>query len=194
MPSAMARARYHVRLFMEYAKYFVIEVRPKLRGDAANWRQAYLVLSKETYLPDTVELFNNGTSKTIYKFVTPEVNKTGLLPVFMVGDPFNPSLWTYRREVHANPNAGNVETAGMPRMPSLIGQPGADAKKTGSELTRQGFRVAYIRGPSAPTREQSFEIMAQNPPPLTPLHPRDRIEIKFYDRYVEKTSLVTPDR
>jgi TIGR03009 family protein len=194
MPPEKAKARYHFTLIEpgRDPNNWWIEVRPKMRDDAAEWRRAFLVLNNKTYLPREVDLFDTGSKQTVYLFWPPTINKTSLLPAFMAGDPFNPSLTWYRREVHSGGNvapggegvvpAGGIQMAERLKMPFFLDAPGEEARQRGDELRRQGFRVEYHKGPPAQRRGQEYRIADQSPPPMTPLRPGDRIVLIYYDK------------
>jgi TIGR03009 family protein len=118
MPPEKAKARYRFRLIQKEdprqkkedqrqdERYFWIRVTPKLKQDAIEWRVADLVMSRETYLPERVSLFDpSGKKETIYLFTDIQVNKSSLLPPIFSGDPFNPTLFRYVQTVH---NPGNA--------------------------------------------------------------------------------------
>lgn len=133
MPPEKAKARYRFRLIeRDDPRYFWIRVTPKLKQDAIEWRVADLALSRKSYLPERVSLFDpSGKKETIYLFPKPEVNKSSFLPPIFAGDPFNPTLLRYVQTVH---NPGN--------------------SKGGDLLNKQSARPITVYDESKKTAEQ----------------------------------------
>jgi TIGR03009 family protein len=184
MPPDKAKARYRFKLLNKtrdgHATW--IEVKPRLPMDAAEWIRAYVLLNLRTFLPEKVSLFNPaGTTETVYVFQEIDTNKRGLLQNFFAGDPFKPSTFGYRREVHAPPTAGpkNPEAIGPP-MPLLVGASPQDAKRIAAKLESLGFKVKFEPGPAAPDPSQNWHIASQDPPATAPLQNGKTIVLRYY--------------
>jgi TIGR03009 family protein len=184
MPPEKAKARYRFKLMRKVGEDRVwLEVKPKFALDAAEWVRAYVLLNLITYLPEHVSLFNPaGTTETVYIFQEIEVNKRGILQTLFAGDPFKPFLGTYKREVHAS-SAGDPKSseANGRKMPLLVGASAKQAKRIGSKLQELGYDVKYVKGPPAPTEDQTYHIESQKPDPNTPLRPGQPIILQYYD-------------
>ncbi len=110
MPPEKAKARYQFKLLAETDKFYAIQVRPNWKQDAVDWAQAELLLDRKTCLPQEVHLHNAaGTTETVYMFQDLQVNRIRLL---FWTDPFEPSLWTYKRSVHNLPPPGRERQSG----------------------------------------------------------------------------------
>jgi TIGR03009 family protein len=177
MPPEKAKARYRFKILGMVGKDKVwIEVKPRLRMDAAEWVRALVVLNLKTYLPDRVSLFNSaGTSETVYLFNEIDINKRGLLATLFTGDPFKPNTWGYKREVHA--------TAKGTLMPVVVGMSSKEALQAKEKLQAQGFKVEFEKGSKARTPAQLYRIESQDPQPNTPLRPGQKILMRYYDKY-----------
>jgi TIGR03009 family protein len=158
MPPDKAKARYRFRILGQEKSVYEVEVLPKKRLDAAEWRRAVLRLdSANYYLPKQVHLYDPaGTKETVYVFDKLQVNKINLLPWT---DPFRPTLLTYRRSVHAAPDQIPKGTAPpLKRAPSVVGMPWKNGKDV---LEKCGFEVGLQKGAPAAVPEQVFHVERQ---------------------------------
>ena len=176
MPPDKAKARYEFKLLGENKELYSIEVRPKFKQDAIDWTQAELLLDRKTCLPQRVHLHNAaGSTEQVYIFRDLQVNR---IKFFFWSDPFEPSLYTYKRSVHNTPNAGpSANSIATNKMPSLIGMPYAPVKK---ELERRGYDVKLMRGDPATDPKQVFHVEQQEPPPDAPLDTKSPIILTLY--------------
>ncbi len=200
MPPDKAKARYRFKVLKKVdAERIWLEVKPKSQMDAAEWVRAWVLLNLRTYLPERVHLFNPaGTTETVYLFREIET-KRGLLQNFFEGDPFHPNLWTYKREVHAPPggvtpakyaeaqqDAGSRSRADAPAsgkvMPFFIGDSPENALRKSKQLQAEGYQVEFKRGHRASVPGDVHHIEAQDPPAGTPLKPKQRIVLMWFDR------------
>jgi hypothetical protein len=188
MPPEKAKARYRFRLLDRVkdpsgddSRW--IEVKPRLPMDAAEWVRAYVLLNLRTYLPERVSLYNpDGTTETVYLFRDIDTSPRGVLQNIFGGDPFNPSVWMYRREVHNPVPRDPKSPAGVgPKMPLLVGAGSDDAKRIKKRLETLGFEVTFKKGRTAPTIDQVYHIESQQPEANTPLRPGQKIVLQYYD-------------
>jgi TIGR03009 family protein len=92
MPPDKAKARYQFHILRKVSDdAILIEVRPRLKMDAAEWVRAYVVLNLRTYLPDNVSLWNQGgTTQTVYIFREIKIDENSWLQKLFGRNPFNP--------------------------------------------------------------------------------------------------------
>jgi hypothetical protein len=103
MPPEKAKARYRFKLLdrVKGDNAIWIEVKPRLPMDAAEWVRARVLLNLRTYLPERVSLYNpDGTTETVYLFREIDTSPRDILQNHFSGDPFKPSVFGYKREVH----------------------------------------------------------------------------------------------
>lgn len=105
-------------------------VKPLLQQDAANWKEAQVIINAKTYLPKAVRLVNpNGASVTVHSFPDPEVNKARWP---FQSDPLKPNLKNYKVAVNPEP-APPPRAATKPRaLPSTGNSPVRSADSSGS--------------------------------------------------------------
>jgi TIGR03009 family protein len=182
MPPEKAKARYRFKLLGQNESAYAIEVEPKWKQDAVDWSRARLILDRQTCLPTKVSLVNAArTSETEYLFGKPEINQIRI--VFWV-NPFDPSLWQYKRSVHnvatANPDATQL---GPGQMPSFIGMPYQSVVKDLKALGCNNVRL--MRGDPAKSPEQTYHVERQEPRAFTKLDPQSEIVLVVYDQMPE---------
>jgi hypothetical protein len=183
MPPEKAKARYRFKIIsnkkLENKKHEPLawlEVKPKYQLDAAEWMRAYVLLNLHSYLPERVSLFNPaGTTETVYIFQDLDTNERGMLERLFAGDPFRPSMFNYKREVHAPAPPPTVP------MPMLIGASSKEALEMQKELKQRGFDLQFKKGSPTTSREKLYHIESQDPPPDTALQPGQKIILRYYD-------------
>lgn len=81
MPPQKALARYNLTILVNNADQVRLQVKPKWKADAANYREAKVILNKKNrYLPSAVWMVDPpGSRETVFTFYEFEVNKTSLL-------------------------------------------------------------------------------------------------------------------
>lgn len=172
MPADKAKRRYFLKLLKITETQVLLEVKPRWRQDAANWREAKVILQKRNYLPSAVQLTDPaGNLVTVYTFSDLKVNQKPLLP--WQGDPFNPRLIGYKWIKSDS------------RVPSVVGE---DYEKAQEVLEAAGYSVKFRRGKPARTRESVFAVYQQEPNPATPLAKGKTVYLTCYDRMVQQTS------
>ncbi len=99
-------ARYHVTLNDDAAQggqhdlgrnRIHLKVKPLWSSDAANWQEAEVMLTADTYLPQAIRLIHpGGNSETVYVFY--DVKRNASRGVFSLwkGSPFEPRLTGYK--------------------------------------------------------------------------------------------------
>jgi TIGR03009 family protein len=181
MPPDKAKARYQFKLLRETEQAYAIQVRPNWKQDAVDWTQAELLLDRRTCLPREVHLHNAaGTSETVYVFTDLQINK---IQIFFWRDPFEPSLYTYKRSVHNTPGAGPAaDPLAANRMPSLVGMPYNSVKTVKQTLENRGHTVKLVRGDPATDPKLVYVVEDQQPPKDAPLEERSQIILTLYDK------------
>jgi len=175
MPPDKAKKRYILEL-LEKPKtappaQVWLKIEPRLRADAANWREAMVILdSKGMYLPVAVKLIHPaGTTETVYTFGNFKVNSRA--PIFRWWrdkNPFAPKLTGYKRSIIA---AGAA-------VPAVVGLSVMDAKK---KLGLAGYQVALKAGQPAPNRPLLHVVYAQDPAANGPAAKGKPILLTYYD-------------
>jgi TIGR03009 family protein len=166
-------------------------VKPRWESDAANWKQASILLNKETYLPSAVELTDPaGSMITVFSFEEFRVNQKPFLKIFQ-RNPFKYDLAHYQVQVHsAGPQqAGAAGTPGAAGQPSAlesnanpaIQPPGGPAgqqkqmlaaaevpsvvglpfQEASDALTKRGFKVELKQGSLARNAKDLFTVEEQ---------------------------------
>ena len=101
LPANQALERFDFTLVRETNDHIRLLVKPRWDSDAANWRQAEILLSKATYLPSAVELTDPaGTMITVFSFVDFQKNLPKPLFGLFKKDPFKYPLDKYQVQVH----------------------------------------------------------------------------------------------
>jgi TIGR03009 family protein len=180
MPPDKAKARYRFKLLKETDKFYAIQVRPNWKQDAVDWTQAELLLDRTTCLPREVHLHNAaGTSETVYVFMDLQINKMRLFWT----DPFEPSLFTYKRSVHNTPGPSpDADPLAANRMPSLVGMPYNSVKTVKRKFEDRGYTVKLVRGDRATDPKLVYVVEDQQPPKDAPLDEKSQIILTLYDK------------
>ena len=166
MPAAKAKRRYKIKITKESDREVRLAVQPRWAQDAANWREAQVILLKPDYLPSAVQMIDpGGNLETVYTFSRLQANRKRVLP--WAGDPFRPSLRGYRM-VQRNPP-----------VPAVLGEPWKAAK---TRLEKAGYKVKLLRGKVAPNNALVFRVYEQKPKPATPLAKGATVELTLYNR------------
>ena len=171
MPPDKALRRYEMKIVQENAQKALLTVKPRWQQDAANWREAQVVLSKDNYLPEAVKLIDPaGNLETWYQFEQLEPNKRELLPFVkdIIGnDPFKPRLIGYRKNI-LQAAAAVEEQPPQPQQPVLPAVVNFPLKEAKALLQRIGCRVEIKAGQAAPQGPLAMVVYEQNPPGRTP--------------------------
>lgn len=181
MPPEKAKQRYAMKLKERSETEILLEVRPKLRGDAANWQRADVKLDAKTFLPAAVQLIDPAaTGMTVFKFENTQVNPNKIIEFFK-GNPFQPVLLTYKQvQSEAPPAVTPVNFQGKPveGMPSVIGLKNDAAKAV---LGQRGFRTINVRpGPVTDKPELSLCVAKQSPVPGADAKPGETVYLLLY--------------
>jgi len=199
MPPQKALQRYKLKIMRDdegrlrnYESEVWLQVRPKWKSDAANYREANVILQKTNhYLPRAVKLIDpSGHQETVYTFYNTIVNKKQILASIFGKNPFNIDLREYKIE-NAIPKSrsgnrsaqqaqnrsgkrpGAKSQAGRARItengnasgrpvPDLRGVHFKDAEKRLKEL---GFRVEFRKGSVAAKQQLLYRVQSQSPKP-----------------------------
>lgn len=92
-----AKRRFQITLKSNSKAQAVLIVTPRMESDKQNYKQAFIMLEKENYLPTAVKLFDpSGSLETVYVFETVKINDQGvwraIQGIFGERDPFHPDL------------------------------------------------------------------------------------------------------
>ncbi len=176
LPPDVARQRYQLSLLGQNEHGLWIHVIPKWKQDAANYREATVILDPQTFLPKAVQLIDPaGTKETVFMFRDMKVNQAGngnivqriIRAGLLRGDPFDPPLRGYKVVVHEQA----VKVPNVLRMNWKLAQ---------AELTQRGFKVRFERGQAAPDPKLTYTVARQVPAPNTLLAPGETIELTLF--------------
>jgi len=97
MKADQAQRRYALELLKETEREVWLKAIPRLQQDAVNYREATIILDRETFLPRAVRLIDpSGNKETVHAFKDLTVN--GRPNLFGLGsDPLKPNLASYKR-------------------------------------------------------------------------------------------------
>ena len=181
MPPQKALQRYKLTLLKNTPTKCYLKAIPRWRSDAANYKEATIILDKKLWLPQAVKMIDPaGTRETVYFFQNLQVNPRNFVPLWRGGgNPFKPNLrgWKIVNKIppakkapngirqaagNAKKPAGKIrQVAGNTvKMPSLVGLPAGKARDI---LTKLGLKADYRAGRSASRRELLFVIYGQQP-------------------------------
>jgi TIGR03009 family protein len=181
MPPQKALQRYQLELVKNAPDKCYLKAIPRWRSDAANYKEATIILDKKLWLPQAVKMIDPaGTRETVYFFQNLQVNPRNFVP-WWKGDknPFKPNLRNWKivnkpppakkapnrvRQAAGNakkPAGGIRQVAGNTvKMPSLVGLPAGKARDI---LTQLGLKADYRAGKIATRRELLYVIYGQQP-------------------------------
>lgn len=173
MPAAKAKLRYQLELVEESDASVRLRIKPRWQQDAANWKEAQIILEKRNYLPRAVQLIDpSGNLETVYTFANLKVNQKEL-PLPWSGKWYAPDLRGYKM----------VEPG--QRAPDLIGKDWQSVKQS---LEEAGYKVTLLRGKPAPSEDLVFKVAAQDPEPGAPLERGQTITLTLHDRVVPRSA------
>lgn len=178
MPPEKAKQRYSMKLIERSEKEILLEVRPKLRGDAANWERADVKLDAKTFLPTAVQLISPGaTGMTVFAFSKTQVNPNAIIEFFK-GDPFKPVLITYKQVQNGAAQPLNLEGKPLQGVPSVVGLAHENAKQV---LGARGYQNLEIRrGPVTDKPQLRWCVAEQSPPPNAAAGPDQKVVLTLY--------------
>jgi len=182
MPAEKAKQRYVFKLLRELPTEVWLDVTPRWKQDAANFRKAIIILDTTTYLPRAVKLIDPGGYKeTVFQFRDLRVNKKErpFQRLFGVRDPFRPSLRGYKLVNHSVKPPQQPGEQKQARVPSVIG---FNWQAATTLLKRAGYQVKYVRGEPATREELVFVVYQQKPAPKTTLPKGSEVVLTLYDR------------
>ena len=187
MPPEQAKRRYELKLLKETETTVWLHVKPRLRIDAANWKEARVILNKSNrYLPTAVQLIDpSGNRETVYTFSNLKVNKRrGFFP--QLGNPFKPKLFRYRvvlkeAKPAVRPAGGQIarpQPTPGPTVPSVIGLKYTAARDV---LKRSGYEVKFQRGERTTNKNLVYRVQQQKPRAKTTLPKGQAVLLVLYD-------------
>lgn len=210
MPADKAQSRYHFELLKETADEVWLQVFPKTRTDAMNWKEAKVILMKTTFLPRAVQLLDpTGNRTTVYQFNSLEINKEENRFKKWIGgvNPFQPDLKGYQAVMPDAPKQPVADRAKVtPRSPANPPTEAPVKQATMPKLTNYhwkivkerfesaGYAVKIFQGKAAPDDKLTFCVYAQSPMPGEALEKGQTVKITLYDRTVTQTSAAKPVR
>lgn len=183
MPPEKALQRYQLALLNETPTKAQIKAVPNWQQDAANWKEAFIILDKRNYLPSAVKLIDpTGNSETVYVFESLEPNKReNPFNVLLGRKWYAPSLDDYNITTKSSPPVN-------PGVPSLIGL----HFKTATEILKaKGLEIKFLRGRPATDDKLVFRVYEQNPKPGSTFKSGDIVEVTLYDK-VRQSSAAPP--
>jgi TIGR03009 family protein len=198
LPAKQALERFQFQLVSEGAglthNQILLVVNPLWESDANNWREAKILLNKDTYLPAAVELTDpSGNQITAYSFTKFAVNQPTTLWNPFRKDPFKYPLGSYQVKVnHAGPQQAQQGPSPSPQgrgfdssVPSVLGMSHVDARKV---LEKEGFRVEMKPGSPAPTADLVYTVQEQRVDPDTPAGQAKTVFLFLYNKQAISTN------
>ncbi|WP_145261800.1 hypothetical protein [Calycomorphotria hydatis] len=176
MPPQKALQRYQIQLVNENGDRVYLVVYPRRRSDAANWKEAKVILRKSDYLPEAVMLLDPaGNKETTFKFADLTVNRSSLFN-FFGSKPFEPNLRGYRRA-----QVGDAVAVQPPAavVPSVIGLHGSEAKKV---IEGSGYKAEFVKGGPAPQEKFIHRVSHQEPSAKAPLQPGGVVRLTYFEK------------
>lgn len=191
MPAEVALQRYELEIVegKNTNSYVMLQVKPRLQRDAANWKQAKVILSKPQYLPSAVQLVDpTGNAETVYTFAKLVVNKREI--PFIAGfwrKWYEPKLSGYNITTQTQPAVAQDSTPqpraevpeGHTRVPSLIGLHYKNAQEL---LGKMELKVKYLRGTTATNEKVQYHVYQQQPIPGQVIKIGETVELTLYDK------------
>lgn len=193
MPPDKAIQRYRIKIMTDKqgrpintADQVWLQVWPKWKSDAANYREAKVILNKKNhYLPSAVQLIDpSGMQETVYTFYRTDVNSKNILATIFGRNPFDIDLRDYKIESAIPQAKGSPgETTGRARVtsyrtvPNLIGVPFKEAK---AKLAALGFNVEFRKGNIAQRQSLIYCVETQFPRPNSQAPPGSRIVLTLF--------------
>lgn len=99
MKAEDAKRRFHFQLSKDTRESAILIIYPKQASDQENYKKAFVILDKATYLPTAVKLFDPSNSlETVYKFESVNINDSGFVSSvkrawgISSGNPYYPDL------------------------------------------------------------------------------------------------------
>lgn len=182
LPPEKAKARYAMELRAHKNPNIVyLVVKPRLQQDAANWQQADVMLSRQTFLPEAVKLLDpSGNRVTVFVFKGQEANKFNLFAIFGQ-QPFRPTLFGYKQVQSQQPQAIEpLNTAGQPikGVPAVTGLKHTEAKNVLGQRGYQKLRIIPDNKPSPANFRH--RVKQQSPAPNADVPPEAEITLVLY--------------
>lgn len=201
MPPEMAKRRYRLELVEilnpEMRKDHVqLKAIPLWQQDAANYKEARVILNTKTWLPHAVQLIDpTGNLETVYTFYSLEINKKSLL---FPKNPFDLKFRDYKIEMVGGqssdapeqspgqrpapggraPSPPRPATAGNLRpVPDVRGLPFRAAQE---KLKQAGFASECHKGRVAPDEKYVYRVERQSPGPNGQLAAGGTVELTLY--------------
>ncbi len=219
MPAEKAKKRYRFELLKITKDDVWLQVLPRTRTDAMNWKEAKVILMKDTFLPRAVQLLDpTGNRTTVYQFTGLQINKEESKFRQLIGidnDPFKPNLKGYKTVMPEAPKAR--QASNPPRAPANAVRPAGNVveNKAGSQPTAPkqakmpqltnyhwkivkqrfeaaGYTVKIFQGKPAPQDKLVYCVYAQHPAAGNALEKGQTVKITLYDRTVQQTSAAKP--
>ncbi|MFK7778138.1 MAG: PASTA domain-containing protein [Gimesia sp.] len=173
MPAATAKKRYFLKLLVNTPQQIVIAVKPRRQADAANYREAKVMLDPETYLPSAVQLIHpGGNQSTVYTFKNIVANKKrGIIDGWLGKNPFTPKLAGYQLQGKVVAENAGGNKAQQPRkqpiqrvnfkVPSMIGK---DYESAQDLLKQMGLNSkVYPGAPATKVGQRKYHVYNQKP-------------------------------
>ena len=208
LPAQKALQRYDFTVLRQTDDRNVwLKVLPRRKQDAANWREAEVILDRSTYLPFAVKLINPaGTTETVYSFRDLKINENAVISTFFGrGNPFDiKRVLRGYKEIKQAQAGGAIPSGGVPMQPqpgtqpqprpqpknNVAGEPqgkpmpntvNAEWKKVQAFFEKEGFEVEFQKAGPAPSKELVFRVARQEPAAETPVKPGQKLIFFLYE-------------
>jgi len=167
MPAAEAVQRYRLKVLAVNKEEVWLGAQPNWKQDAANWKQAKIILRRSNFLPRAVQLIDpTGNAETVYMFSNLVLNKRQIPFLKILGrDWYNPNLRDYSITTKSAEQPQVVKPRqpakpGAAIVPSLIGLHFKQAKQI---LERKGLTPRFVKGRAARVPQQVYVVSSQKP-------------------------------
>jgi hypothetical protein len=190
--------RYRLKVLAVTKEEVWLAAQPNWKQDAANWKQAKIILRRSNYLPRAVQLIDpTGNAETVYMFSNLALNKRQIPFLRILGrDWYNPNLREYSITTKSAESPKLVEERGPVNpqaavLPSLVGLHYKAAEKI---LQRKGLKSRFVKGRAARAQKQVYVVAKQSPTAGSKLKKGTSVTLTLFDKLAsqaEKTGATT---
>lgn len=179
MKPEQAKRRYKMELTKETADHVWLHVRPRWKSDAANYREAWLILAKPSYLPMAVRLIDPaGNLETNYRFSDVHANKQRTIFQAFT-DPFKTDRRGYKIKVNVPTQAQAPQSP--PPVPSFVNLSWLQIQKLLKQHKYEiGKTVVFHKGKAPDDPNLHLHCYAQDPPPNSLRKADEKLQLVLY--------------
>ncbi len=204
MPPETAKRRFHLTLLKHETNTAWIKAIPRLKANAANWKEAEIILSKKTWVPIAVKLLDPaGNKETVYAFTEKDLKINKPQRILFPKNPFAINIANYKivqkvaqnnvqgvpknlpdrkpapqqQERNITPQQNMSAQKTTLKMPNVIGQPAAKVRDI---FTKAGYKPLFYKGKVTKDPNKKYIVYLQSPAPGTPLKGGEKFQFKFH--------------